>query len=122
MKMRWWIGILLMLNVIALAWQWDAFARWGWGPNVQREPERLLQQIRPEALQVTVPGQEASAPAVPASEAVAAASQANASEAMSATAAPSVTSPASTAPASSTPTATPANAPAAAAPAKPASK
>ena len=118
MKMRGWIGILLVLNVIALAWQWDAFGRWGWGPNVQREPERLLQQIRPEALQVTVPGQEASAPAVPASEA----SQANASEAMPATAAPTATNPASTAPASSTPTATPANAPAAAAPAKPASK
>jgi len=36
---------LLLLNVIALAWQWDAFARWGWGPNVQREPERLPQPI-----------------------------------------------------------------------------
>jgi hypothetical protein len=88
MKMRWWIGILLLLNVIALAWQWDAFARWGWGPNVQREPERLQQQIKPEALQVTVPGQEASAPAVPASEAVAPANKAAASEAMPATAAP----------------------------------
>jgi hypothetical protein len=74
MKMRWWIGILLLLNVVA---------------NVQREPERLQQQIKPEALQVTVPGQEASAPAVPASEAVAPASQAAASEATPATAAPS---------------------------------
>jgi hypothetical protein len=89
MKMRWWIGILLLLNVIALAWQWDAFARWGWGPNVQREPERLQQQIKPEALQVTVPGREASAPAVTASEAVAPVSQATASEAMPAAAAPS---------------------------------
>ncbi len=88
MKMRWWIGILLMLNVIALAWQWDAFGRWGWGPNVQREPERLLQQIRPEALQVTVPGQEASSPAVTASEAVALVSQAAASEATPAATAP----------------------------------
>ena len=128
MKMRWWIGVLLLLNVIALAWQWDAFARWGWGPNVQREPERLQQQIKPEALQVTVPGQEASAPAVPASEAVAAASQAAASEATPATAAPAVATPASaapgqaaSAPASSTPTATPAKVPAAAAPSKPAS-
>ena len=88
MKMRWWIAILLLLNAMTLAWQWDAFARWGWGPNVQREPERLLQQIRPEALQVTVPGQEASAPAVTASEAVALVSQAAASEATPAAAAP----------------------------------
>ena len=64
MKMRGWIGVLLLLNVVALAWQWDAFARWGWGPNVQREPERLQQQIQPEALKVTIPGQEASATAV----------------------------------------------------------
>lgn len=63
MKMRWWIALLLLLNAIALAWQWDAFAHWGWSPNVQREPERLKQQIKPEALQITIPGQEASAPA-----------------------------------------------------------
>lgn len=82
MKIRWWIALLLLLNVITLAWQWDAFARWGWGPNVQREPERLQQQIKPEALQFTLPGQAASAPApssasspspaAPASEAAAA--------------------------------------------------
>ncbi|OYU32591.1 MAG: hypothetical protein CFE39_02070 [Comamonadaceae bacterium PBBC2] len=64
MKMRGWIGVLLLLNLVALAWQWDAFARWGWGPNVQREPERLQQQIQPEALKVSIPGQAASAPAV----------------------------------------------------------
>lgn len=69
MKMRWWMGLLLLLNVITLAWQWNAFARWGWGPNVQREPERLQQQIRPEALQITLPAQEASAPESSASEA-----------------------------------------------------
>ena len=63
MKMRWWIAILLLLNAMALAWQWDAFGRWGWGPNVQREPERLKQQIKPETLQITIPGQAASAPA-----------------------------------------------------------
>ena len=100
MKMRWWIGILLLLNVIALAWQWDAFARWGWGPNVQREPERLQQQIKPEALQVTVPGQEASAPAVAASDALAPASQAPASESPPSQAAPTTT-PTASAPAAS---------------------
>ncbi|WP_300711460.1 hypothetical protein [Limnohabitans sp.] len=78
MKIRWWIALLLLLNVITLAWQWDAFARWGWGPNVQREPERLQQQIKPEALQFTLPGQTAPtpasspSPAAPASEAAAA--------------------------------------------------
>jgi hypothetical protein len=79
MKIRGWIALLLLLNAIALAWQWDAFARWGWGPHVQREPERLRQQIKPEDLLFTLPGQAASepapalsAPAVPASEAAAA--------------------------------------------------
>lgn len=63
MKMRWWIAILLLLNAMTLAWQWDAFARWGWGPNVQREPERLKQQIKPEALQITLPDKAPSAAA-----------------------------------------------------------
>jgi hypothetical protein len=79
MKIRWWIALLLLLNVITLAWQWDAFARWGWGPNLQREPERLQQQIKPEALQFTLPGQAASAPApssAPASSPTAPASEA----------------------------------------------
>ena len=53
--MRWLFGVLLLCNAVALAWQWDAFARWGWGPNVNREPERLQQQIRPEALTITLP-------------------------------------------------------------------
>jgi hypothetical protein len=103
MKMRWWIAILLLLNAMTLAWQWDAFAPWGWGPNVQREPERLKQQIKPEALQITLPGQAASAPA--------AASEAPASKAAASEPTPPKTS-------ASTPTA----AAAAAAPAKPASK
>lgn len=110
MKMRWWIAILLLLNAMALAWQWDAFGRWGWGPNVQREPERLKQQIKPETLQITIPGQAASAPA--------AASEAPASKAAASEPTPPKTSaspPVAAAPAS------PASA-AAAAPTKPASK
>ena len=109
MKMRWWIATLLLLNAMALAWQWDAFAPWGWGPNVQREPERLKQQIKPETLQITIPGQAASAPAV---------SEAPASKAAASEPTPPKTSaspPVAAAPAS------PASA-AAAAPAKPASK
>lgn len=50
MKLKIALFILLCLNATVLAWQWDAFARWGWGPNLHREPERLQQQIRPDAL------------------------------------------------------------------------
>lgn len=53
--MRWLIALLLVLNLATLAWQWDAFARWGWGPHTQQEPERLLKQIRPEALKIEIP-------------------------------------------------------------------
>ena len=107
MKMRWWIATLLLLNAMALAWQWDAFAPWGWGPNVQREPERLKQQIKPEALQITLPDKAASAPAA-ASEAPASKAPASESTAPETSASP----PVAAAPAS------PASA-AAAAPAKP---
>ena len=53
--MRWLIALLLVLNLATLAWQWDAFARWGWGPHTQQEPEPLLKQIRPEALKIEIP-------------------------------------------------------------------
>ncbi|PUE12517.1 hypothetical protein [Limnohabitans sp. T6-20] len=53
--MRWLMALLLILNLLTLAWQWDAFARWGWGPNTAREPERVLNQLRPEAIQVETP-------------------------------------------------------------------
>ncbi|PUE38777.1 hypothetical protein [Limnohabitans sp. Hippo3] len=53
--MRWLIALLLVLNLATLAWQWDAFARWGWGPHTQQEPERLRKQIRPEALKIEIP-------------------------------------------------------------------
>lgn len=56
---RYMIAALLLLNAATLAWQWDAFARWGFGPNTAREPERLGQQIRPEAL--TIESAEATA-------------------------------------------------------------
>ena len=53
--MRWLIALLGVLNVAVLAWQFDAFARWGWGPNTAREPERVLNQIRPTAIQAETP-------------------------------------------------------------------
>ena len=52
---RWLIALLVFLNVATLAWQWDAFARWGWSPNSAREPERVLNQIRPEGLTIETP-------------------------------------------------------------------
>jgi hypothetical protein len=120
MTMRRWIAIFLLLNALAMAWQWDAFGRWGWGPNVQREPERLNEQIKPEILKITLPGQEASAPAsavAPASEPVLTPSKAATPEASPAPAKPT---PASSA--SAPVTATAPAAPSATAPANPASK
>lgn len=52
---RWLIAVLLFLNLLTLAWQWDAFARWGWGTHTHQEPERLLKQVRPEALKIEIP-------------------------------------------------------------------
>jgi hypothetical protein len=52
--LKYWLAILLVLNAVVLAWQWDAFARWGHGPNQGREPERLQQQVSPEALKFVV--------------------------------------------------------------------
>jgi hypothetical protein len=52
---RFLIAVLILLNAATLAWQWDIFARWGFGPNAAREPERLSQQIRPDALTIERP-------------------------------------------------------------------
>ena len=52
--LKYWLAILLVLNAVVLAWQWDAFARWGHGPNQGREPERLQQQVLPDALKFVV--------------------------------------------------------------------
>ena len=57
------MALLLILNAATLAWQWDAFAHWGWGPNTAREPERLANQIRPEALRIEPPAPIGSNPA-----------------------------------------------------------
>ena len=53
--MRFVIAVLLALNLATLAWQWGALARWGWGPDTAREPERVLNQLRPEALKTETP-------------------------------------------------------------------
>ena len=56
--LKFWVALLVVLNAAALAWQWDALAPWGLGPEQHQEPERLQQQLRPEAIQ-TVPVQSA---------------------------------------------------------------
>ena len=77
--LKYWLTLLVLLNAAVLAWQWDVFARWGYGPNQDREPERLQQQVRPEALtleilppasvDITAPSEEASEPANPSADA-----------------------------------------------------
>jgi len=51
---KYWLALLLVLHALVLAWHWDAFAPWGHGPDQQREPERLKQLVRPEALKFEV--------------------------------------------------------------------
>lgn len=58
--------LLLILNAATLAWQWDAFARWGFGPHTAREPERVQNQLRPDAIQIETPAAAAQRLAAPA--------------------------------------------------------
>jgi hypothetical protein len=53
--MRFVLAVLLVLNLATLAWQWGALAHWGWAPDTAREPERMHNQLRPEALKVETP-------------------------------------------------------------------
>lgn len=44
--------LLLLLNLSYLAWNEGWLLVYGWGPTPQREPQRLAQQIHPEAIVV----------------------------------------------------------------------
>jgi hypothetical protein len=69
--MKYWLALLVLFNALVLAWQLDAFARWGSGPNQEREPERLGQQINPEALKFqTLTAPALKAPTAPESQSV----------------------------------------------------
>lgn len=58
--------ILLLANAGYFAWSQGMLAGLGWAPAQHGEPERLRQQLRPEALQLLPPA----VPAVPAAPAV----------------------------------------------------
>ena len=66
--------VLVLLNSAYFAWSQGWLLGLGYGPTQQREPQRLNQQIRPEALRLVSPEEaqqtnrpEAAAPAVAAS-------------------------------------------------------
>lgn len=82
--------VLIVLNVGFYARGQGWLMAYGWGPTPQREPQRLAQQIHPEALLI-VPGAAASAPVAPA-----------APEAREVAAEPQVPTPAASAPAAPT--------------------
>ncbi|MGQ0710896.1 MAG: SPOR domain-containing protein [Rhodoferax sp.] len=51
------VGALLLGNVLFLAWSQGALAPWGLAPQDGSEPQRLAQQIKPQAVAV-LPGPE----------------------------------------------------------------
>ena len=53
---------LLLANGLYFAWGQGMLAAYGFAPARQAEPERLAQQIRPEALRLLAPGPAAPAP------------------------------------------------------------
>lgn len=94
---KYWLALLLVLHALVLAWHWGALAPWGHGPDQQREPERMKQQVRPEALKFEVLPPNTSTTAPVATDASAEASPA--SQAADASA-PDVASPAPALPSS----------------------
>lgn len=52
-RLLWWLCVLLLLaNLLFAAWVRGYLRPWGWQPADPREPQRLEQQLRPEALQL----------------------------------------------------------------------
>jgi hypothetical protein len=76
--------LLLVLNLGYFAWGQGWLLAYGWGPAQQQEPQRLVQQIHPEALQVLGGKDAAPEPTPPA--AAASATEAGMGEATSASA------------------------------------
>lgn len=51
------VGLLLLLNVLYWSWAQGWLLPYGFGPAPQREPQRLAQQIRPEAITLLNPAE-----------------------------------------------------------------
>lgn len=47
--------LLMLLNLGYFAWGQGYLLPYGWGPAQQREPQRLAQQVHPEAIKVLAP-------------------------------------------------------------------
>lgn len=45
-------GVLVMANLLFWAWSHGGLRVFGWGPNDPREPQRVEEQLRPEALRL----------------------------------------------------------------------
>ncbi|CAM5786150.1 SPOR domain-containing protein [Rhizobacter fulvus] len=50
------VGLLLLANLLFFGWSQGWLEAVGWRPGSEREPERLLRQVRPEIIRVLPPG------------------------------------------------------------------
>src|SRR5207249_2925029 len=50
--------LLLLANALYFAWSQGALSTWGFAPVQQSEPQRVAQQIKPEAIRI-LPSEEA---------------------------------------------------------------
>jgi len=62
--LRLFVLVLIFLNSVYFAWGQGWLLPYGWGPAMQREPQRLAQQVRPEALTLRQAGEPAQATTV----------------------------------------------------------
>lgn len=90
--LRWLVLALLAANALFFVWSQGWLSPWfGAAPGASREPWRLQQQVRPDAVRVLPPGSAApGAPAASAAGAAASAAADAASSAMAAATAPAV--------------------------------
>ena len=65
--------MLMLANATYFAWTKNLLAPYGFAPVTQSEPQRMSQQIRPEAMRITVPPQAGTPPALQAASAPASA-------------------------------------------------
>ncbi|MES2399743.1 MAG: SPOR domain-containing protein [Pseudomonadota bacterium] len=61
--------LLVLVNATYFVWTKNLLAPYGFAPTTQSEPQRIGQQIRPEAMRITVPPQAGTPPAAQAASA-----------------------------------------------------